>query len=68
MKRTSYALAFILSAGIPLSAQQSSGEQGDLIALGGGRVDQRASTRVLYSYRGKAPEEVHYESKEDLYS
>ncbi len=47
MKRASYALAFLVLAGIPLYAQQGS----DVVALGGGRVGQRAWARVLYSNR-----------------
>ena len=58
MKRTSLVLTFILLAGIPLSAQQSPGEQGDLVAVGRGRVDERASARVLYSYRSRSREEI----------
>jgi len=45
MKRASYALAFLVLAGTPLYAQQGS----DVVALGGGRVGQRAWARVLYS-------------------
>ncbi len=58
MKRMSLVLAFILLAGIPLIAQQSSGEQGDLIALGRGRAFERASARVLYNYRSRTREET----------
>ena len=47
MKRASYALAFLVLAGTPLYAQQGS----DVVALGGGRVGQRAWARVLYSNR-----------------
>ncbi len=47
MKRASYALAFLVLAGTPLYAQQGS----EVVALGGGRVAQRASARVLYSNR-----------------
>ncbi len=47
MKRMSYALAFMVLAGTPFYAQQSS----EVVALGGGRVAQRASARVLYSNR-----------------
>ncbi len=47
MKRVSYALAFMVLAGTPFYAQQSS----EVVALGGGRVAQRASARVLYSNR-----------------
>ncbi len=51
MKRTHYILAFLLVAWTPLYAQQSSEQQGFVVALGGGRVAQRASARVLYSNR-----------------
>ncbi len=47
MKRVSYALAFMVLVGTPFYAQQSS----EVVALGGGRVAQRASARVLYSNR-----------------
>ena len=47
MKRMSYALAFMVLVGTPFYAQQSS----EVVALGGGRVAQRASARVLYSNR-----------------
>ena len=58
MKRISLILTFILLTGVPLSAQEGSGEQGDLIALGRGIAYERASARVLYSYRDRTPEDV----------
>ena len=58
MKGISFVLTFIVLTGIPLGAQQSSGEQGGLVAVGRGRVDERASARVLYSYRGIPREEI----------
>ena len=45
MKKASCTLAFIVLAGTPLYAQQGS----EMVALGAGRVAQRASTRILYS-------------------
>jgi len=59
MKRISFVLLFILLAGIPLSAQQSSGKLGTLMAVGRGRVDERASARVLYNYRERTREETY---------
>ena len=49
MKKTHYALTFLIVAGTSLYAQQSSEQQGSVVALGGGRVAQRASARVLYA-------------------
>ncbi len=51
MKKTHYALTFLIVAGTSLYAQQSSEQQGSVVALGGGRVAQRASARVLYANR-----------------
>ena len=45
MKKASCILAFMVLAGTPLYAQQGS----EMVALGAGRVAQRASTRILYS-------------------
>ena len=58
MKGISFVLTFIVLAALPLGAQQSSREQGGLMAVGRGRVDERASARVLYSYRGIPREEI----------
>ena len=51
MKRIGYVLAFTLLAGTTPCAQQNSDQQGSLVALGGGRIAQRGSARVLYSDR-----------------
>lgn len=52
MKRTRYVLAFLFFvAGGSLYAQMGSEQQGSVMALGGGRVGQRASARILYSNR-----------------
>ena len=47
MKKASSILAFMVLAGPSLYAQQGS----ELVALGAGRIAQRASARVLYSNR-----------------
>ncbi|MDA2933180.1 DUF2911 domain-containing protein [Acidobacteria bacterium AH-259-D05] len=51
MKRTSYVLAFMVLAGTLLYTQRNSEEQGSVVALGAGRVGERASARILYSNR-----------------
>jgi len=52
MKRAICVVAVLFLFDVAVFAQQGSGESGGLTALGGGRVSQRAYTRILYTVRG----------------